>query len=634
MSILRPARNALACLVLLASAPLAALAAPVATYSAASGLSGPTLRMPAALDVPGLTIDIHPESILVRLRSDAAGWEMAGAHALAGATEVIYEYPGVPGLLCVRVPRGTVAAALAAYNLNPAVAYAEPNFIRRPLAQSTPYGINLVNAPAAWSQGSKGFGARVSVNDTGVDTTHPDLPVPVASASFIDGETVEDGHGHGTHTSGTVLARDNDEGVVGVAPQADLLTGKVLANAGFGSTAGVMAGAQWAADNGAHVISMSLGGGDFEQAEADLYAAIVANQNVIIIAAAGNSNSATPSYPASYPDVVSVAAIDSGRNKASFSNFGPLISLAAPGVGVQSTVPEFITEVRYDGVVHTGGHIGGGQLASATGQLVQCGFGGSAADFPPGVAGNITLIRRRGLDGDGQTLTFLTKCNNAEAAGAIGVIISNSIAGAGVYAGTTNSAYTFPIATIGTADGDALDVRLALGESITATVNRSRAGHTYAFFNGTSMACPHVAGVAGLLVASFKPAKISVAQLRAAMENTAEDLGAPGRDDIFGHGLVDADAAYQYLRDTIGICRLDYNSDGTLNPDDLGDYITEYFTLPAPAGPWGYAAPCPGNAPPYDRGYRAAYTMDGAAQCGEPFPDNLGDYITGYFGGC
>ncbi len=618
----------------LALSLLAAHSALAGPYTAATGLPGPTHNMPAALDIPGLTTDVHTESILVRLRPEAAGWEMAGAHLIAGATEVIYEYPGVPGLLCVRVPRGSVESALAAYALNPAVAYAEPNYLRHPLAQSTPYGINLVNAPATWTHGSKGFGAAVSVNDTGVDLLHPDLPRPIVSASFIPGETVEDGHGHGTHTTGTVLARDNDQGVVGVAPEADLMTAKVLANAGFGDTAGVMAGAQWAADNGAHVISMSLGGGDFEQAESDLYTSIVNNQNVIIIAAAGNDNTATPSYPASYPAVMSIAALDSNKNKASFSNFGPFISVAAPGVGVLSTVPQFITDVLYDGIGHAADHISGGQLATATGQLVQCGFGGTAADFPPSVAGNIALIRRRGLDANGQTLTFLTKCDNAQAAGAIGVIISNSIAGAGTYAGASNSAYTFPIATIGTADGDALDVRLAANEVINATVSYTRAGSTYASFNGTSMACPHTAGVAGLLIASFKPARISVAQLREAIENSAEDLGAPGRDDTFGHGLVNANAAYLYLRDTVGICRLDYNTDGIVNPDDIGDYITDYFTIPHPVGPWGYASPCPGNDPPYDRGYKTAYTPDGSVQCNEPFSDNLGDYITGYFGDC
>ena len=79
-------------------------------------------------------------------------------------------------------------------------------------------------------------------------------------------------------------------------------------------------------------------------------------------------------------------------------------------------------------------------------------------------------------------------------------------------------------------------------------------------------------------------------------------------------------------------CPLDYNIDGVVNPDDLGDFITDYFTAPHPAGPGGYAIACPGNAPPYDAGYKTAYTPDGSGQCTPPFPDNLGDFITDYFG--
>ena len=80
-----------------------------------------------------------------------------------------------------------------------------------------------------------------------------------------------------------------------------------------------------------------------------------------------------------------------------------------------------------------------------------------------------------------------------------------------------------------------------------------------------------------------------------------------------------------------GSCPLDYNLDTVINPDDLGDYITDYFTSPHVPGPGGYAIPCPGNDPPYNAGYKAAYTPDGSGQCNPPFPDNLGDFITAYF---
>ncbi len=80
-------------------------------------------------------------------------------------------------------------------------------------------------------------------------------------------------------------------------------------------------------------------------------------------------------------------------------------------------------------------------------------------------------------------------------------------------------------------------------------------------------------------------------------------------------------------------CRLDYNLDGVRNPDDIGDFITDYFTDPPLPGPGGYAVLCPENPPPYDAGYKAAYTPDGGGQCNPPFPDNVGDWITDYFEG-
>ncbi|MFN0012121.1 MAG: immunoglobulin domain-containing protein [Phycisphaerales bacterium] len=82
---------------------------------------------------------------------------------------------------------------------------------------------------------------------------------------------------------------------------------------------------------------------------------------------------------------------------------------------------------------------------------------------------------------------------------------------------------------------------------------------------------------------------------------------------------------------TVNPCPLDYAPDGVVNPDDLGDFITDYFSAPPIPGPDGFAIPCPDNDPPYDVGYKAAYTSDLSGQCFEPNPDNLGDFITDYF---
>ena len=81
-------------------------------------------------------------------------------------------------------------------------------------------------------------------------------------------------------------------------------------------------------------------------------------------------------------------------------------------------------------------------------------------------------------------------------------------------------------------------------------------------------------------------------------------------------------------------CPVEYNGDGVLNPDDIGDFITDYFTDPPLPGIGGYAIRCPRLDPPYDEGYKAAYTSNGYGQCNPPFSDNVGDYITDYFAGC
>ena len=98
----------------------------------------------------------------------------------------------------------------------------------------------------------------------------------------------------------------------------------------------------------------------------------------------------------------------------------------------------------------------------------------------------------------------------------------------------------------------------------------------------------------------------------------------PGQEDSNNDGIGDACES---------VCEVEYNLDGSLNPDDLGDYITDYFTAPPIPGPGGYAVACPENEAPYDQGYKAAF-VPGGSQCNPPFPDNLGDYITAYFAGC
>ncbi len=403
--------------------------------------------------------------------------------------------------------------------------------------QTIPYGITMVNAPAIWPR-TRGAGVRVAVMDTGISMYHPDRGNVVDTNSFVTGETVEDFHGHGTHTSGTIAAADNDIGVVGVAPQADLLIAKVLDDTGNGQDSWLISGIEWAVNHNAKVISMSLGSSDYSSA-VDTACSNAYNAGVVLVAAAGNDNVSTPSYPAAYSSVISVAAVDSSKNKASFSNYGSTIDLAAPGVSVYSTVPistdtTAVADAVWSSTSHQSNMVTGTAPGSASGQICNCGLAdGSSPEntCPDNVAGNIAHIRRG-------TITFAAKVAHAQSKGAIGAIISNNVSGN--FNGTLADGSPLVVVSISQADGDALQILAQPPSVISGTA--SVTGNPYAYYSGTSMACPHVAGVAALIF-SAAHYNITPAEVTNILFDTAQDLGDSGRDDIFGYGLVDACAA-------------------------------------------------------------------------------------------
>ena len=228
------------------------------------------------------------------------------------------------------------------------------------------WNLNSVNAPEAWAAGYTGQGVTVAVVDTGVDLDHPDLAsnlfvnpgeIPgngidddqngyvddVNGYDFAYGDAdADDVNGHGTHVAGTIAALNNGTGATGVAHNAKILPVKVLRDNGSGSNFSVAAGIRYAADLGADVINLSLGGG-FSQA---VHAAInYANSlGSIVIAAAGNENAGQPSFPARLGsvlnNVVSVGAHNSSDRIAGFSNdvgSSNAVQIDAPGVSVYST---------------------------------------------------------------------------------------------------------------------------------------------------------------------------------------------------------------------------------------------------------------------------------------------------------
>jgi subtilisin len=206
-------------------------------------------------------------------------------------------------------------------------------------AETLPWGIGRVNAPRAWALGCEGQSIRVAVVDTGVGP-HIDLGAPVAGATFVPGtSSPNDDNDHGTHVAGTILARRNRVGVVGVAPRALLMRTKVLNHAGSGLDSWIAAGIVWAANHGARVINLSLGAHNRSDVieRAIHYATIV--RKALVVAAAGNNFGGPVLYPARNPLCMAVAATDQNNRRAAFSNRGPELDIAAPGVNVLSTLP-------------------------------------------------------------------------------------------------------------------------------------------------------------------------------------------------------------------------------------------------------------------------------------------------------
>ncbi|MBC8079467.1 MAG: peptidase S8 [Gorillibacterium sp.] len=201
------------------------------------------------------------------------------------------------------------------------------------------WNLPLIRAESGWLLSKGSSDVIVAVIDTGVDLTHPDLQnrlIPGFNA-INDKQSPQDDVGHGTHVSGIIAASvNNNLGIAGLTWNNPIMPIKVLDSSGAGNAYNVAKGIIWATDHGAKVINMSLG----NYAQADfLHDAVkyAYDHDVVIVAASGNDNTVDPGYPAAYPEVIAVAATDSNFQKASFSNFGDYIDVAAPGVSIAST---------------------------------------------------------------------------------------------------------------------------------------------------------------------------------------------------------------------------------------------------------------------------------------------------------
>jgi serine protease len=424
-------------------------------------------------------------------------------------------------------------------------------------AQTTPYGVTMVNAPSVWPV-TKGKSldpskpTRVAIIDTGITYDDPELAAAYKGGhNFIDGsDDPRDDAGHGTHVAGTIAAADNGAGVIGIAPEVEIYSLKMLSACGSGSSSNEIRALDWilakkAAIGGNWIVNLSLGSPTPSAAEQTAFQNAIA-AGVLVFAASGNDYDTNPvdglAYPAGYPGVVSVGAIDATQTIADFSQRGAGLKVVGPGVSVLSTV---VTEKvatatgdEYPATVAVAKNNSGGDIClpipTVSGAIVDSGKG-RIGDFPVSVAGKIALIERG-------EITFAEKAKNAKAAGAIGAICYNADSSDLIVPdlGNISSAnVVVPFVFIARADG------LALKATPGAVVSTSFGKHTFANYSGTSMASPHAVGVAALAW-SVAPTATNV-QIANAIQLTAHDLGDTGFDTVYGNGLVDALAAAKQL---------------------------------------------------------------------------------------
>jgi len=289
--------------------------------------------------------DFSPQQILVKFKPGTSLPEAAQIHRQLGgqAKETIV---GI-GVQVVAVPKGQVMAKAKAYSANARVAYAEPDFVAEAVGSpndpgfGNQWGMVRIQAPEAWEVTTGSGSINVAVLDTGVDLDHPDLAAKLTSnINFSGSATADDVYGHGTHVAGIAAAMTNNGiGVAGLGCSSTIMNVKVLGDTGSGAYSWIASAIIWAADNGAEIINMSLGGSSASSALEDAinYAW---GKGVVVVAAAGNGGNTTPFYPAYYVNCIAVAATDVNDARASWSNYGGWVDVAAPGVNIYSTLKD------------------------------------------------------------------------------------------------------------------------------------------------------------------------------------------------------------------------------------------------------------------------------------------------------
>lgn len=292
-------------------------------------------------------------------------------------------------------------------------------------------------------------------------------------------------------------------------------------------------------DAGAHIINLSHAGGNPSIAERRIYESF-SNNGTLMVASPGHTVSSLCLYPASYPSVIAVTAIDQNENPAWFAPFHSQIELAAPGSFILSTVPFSASSAQAKILLDDGTssgeaeHLSGSSYASASGPLADCGptFTGETICTVGSAVGRVCLIRR------GDPAESVQICENA---GCVAAILEVGVVGP--YGGNLGG-YSASIPAVGISPWVGPWLRASVIGKI-VTVQIDIIASTYVARSGTTMAAAHVSGVAALIW-SHHPT-CTAAQIRDVMACTAKDLGLRGHDHNYGHGLVQAREALKRL---------------------------------------------------------------------------------------